>query len=97
MEIKHHFGGGVYIKETHFAAGEWGEKHTHSYDHLSVLASGTAAVEVDGVVEVHIGPMVMTIQKGKSHKVMAMTDVVWLCIHATDCVDPDLIDEKLGG
>ncbi len=40
MDVIHHFGSGMYIKETRFKAGDWGEKHTHSFDHLSVLVSG---------------------------------------------------------
>ena len=32
---------------------------------------------------------------GKHHGVKSLTDVVWYCIHATDCTDEDEIDEVL--
>lgn len=95
MDITHHFGGGMYIKETHFKAGDWGEKHTHSFDHLSVLASGRVQLTVDNVsVEIE-GPKILTVQAGKVHQVLALTDATWLCCHATDCTDPNQIDNKL--
>jgi quercetin dioxygenase-like cupin family protein len=95
LNITHHFGGGVYIKETHFKAGEWGEKHTHNFDHLSTLASGRVELEIDGVsVEIE-GPKILTIIADKVHRVKAITDVVWLCIHATDCTDPVGIDNTI--
>ena len=76
MDISHHFGGGMYIKETNFKAGEWGEKHTHSFDHLSVLASGRVQLTVDNVsVEIE-GPKILTVQAGKVHQVLALTDVI---------------------
>lgn len=32
---------------------------------------------------------------GKHHGVKSLTDVVWYCIHATDCTDETEIDEVL--
>ena len=95
MKIVHHFGAGVYIKETHFEAGEWGEKHAHSHDHLSLLASGTVRLKVDGEAQEITGPMVVTVKAGKVHQVLAITNAVWNCIHATDCTDPAQIDNVL--
>ena len=40
-EIQHHFGGGVYAKETFIPAGKWLVQHIHKFDHLSVLAQGS--------------------------------------------------------
>lgn len=97
MDIAHHFGGGVYIKETHFKAGEVGEKHTHSFEHLSVLVKGSVELKVDGVSIYLEAPKVLTIKAEKVHQVFALTDVTWLCIHATDCVDPEQIDNVLIG
>lgn len=95
MEVTHFFGGGVYVKETRFQAGEYGEKNQHDYDHLSTLVSGKAGIQVDEEVQILEGPAVMVVQKGKFHQVMAITDVVWHCIHATDCTDADHIDNVL--
>jgi len=97
MEIEHRFGGGVYIKETHFLAGESGEKHIHDYDHLSYLVSGRVELKVDGVTVRLEGPKTLTIEAGKSHQVTALTNVTWLCIHATECTDPEKVDGVLLG
>lgn len=97
MKITHHFGGGVYVKETCFLAGESGEKHVHDYDHLSTLVSGCVELVVDGVSILKKAPEVITIQAGKSHQVIALTDTVWHCTHATDCTDPEKVDAVLTG
>lgn len=95
MDIKHHFGGGIYIKETRFKAGEWGEKHTHSFDHLSILVAGKVQLTIDNVgVEIE-GPKILTVKADKVHQVLALTDATWLCCHATECTDPEKIDHEL--
>lgn len=95
MTINHHFGGGVYVKETAFPAGSVLVQHRHSYDHLSYLVSGTVVVEVEGERKQITGPACLTIEAHKHHGVKSLTDCVWLCIHATDCVDADHVDEVL--
>lgn len=95
MDIKHHFGGGMYIKETHFKAGEWGKKHTHSFDHLSILVAGKVQLTIDNVsVEIE-GPQILTVKADKVHQVLALTDATWYCCHATECTDPEKIDTEL--
>lgn len=95
MNINHHFGGHVYIKETSIPAGQILVQHKHAYDHLSYLVSGTVVLEVDGHKELLHGPAALTIEAGKHHGVTAMTDCIWLCIHSTDCTDADQVDEVL--
>lgn len=94
-DITHHFGGGVYAKETIVPAGMVLVQHKHEHDHLSILASGTVEVTVDGARKVLIGPACLKIQAGTHHGIKALTDVVWYCIHATDCDDPEKVDEVL--
>lgn len=93
--ISHHFGGGVYAKETRIAEGLILVQHKHEHDHLSVLASGTVELLIDGVRSELTGPACLTIAAGKHHGVKALTDVVWYCIHATDCTDKSEVDEVL--
>lgn len=95
MNIKHHFGGKAYVKETHIKAGEILVQHKHEYDHLSFLVSGIVEVQVDGVKTAITGPVGLTIEAGKHHGVKALTDTVWLCIHGTECTDPAEVDEVL--
>lgn len=95
LNITHHFGGGVYAKETAVPAGCILVQHKHEHDHLSVLASGTVELLVDGVRSEITGPACVTIRAGKHHGIRALTNVVWYCIHATDCTDPEQVDEVL--
>jgi len=94
-EINHHFGGGVYAKETIIPAGSMLVQHTHKHDHLSVLAKGSIELVVDGEKSVIHAPVCLTIAAGKHHGVKSLTDVVWYCIHATDCTDTENIDEVI--
>ena len=59
--IHHHFSAGVYAKETRIPAGYVLVQHKHKFDHLSILASGSIELMVDGVrSEVH-APACLTI------------------------------------
>jgi hypothetical protein len=93
--IHHHFSSGVYAKETRIPAGHVLVQHAHKYGHLSILASGSVELLVDGVKSVVDAPACLTIAAGKHHGVKSLTDVVWYCIHATDCTDEDAVDEVL--
>ncbi|RQO57032.1 hypothetical protein DBV14_09490 [Variovorax sp. KBW07] len=95
LNIAHHFGGGVYAKETHVKAGQVLVQHKHEHAHLSVLACGTVEVLVGGARSIVAGPACLTIEAGKHHGIRALTDVVWYCIHSTDCTDPQEVDEVL--
>lgn len=93
--IQHHFSSGVYAKETRIPAGFVLVQHAHKHDHLSILASGSVELVVDGVKSVVHAPSCLTIAAGKHHGIKSLTDVVWYCVHATDCVDENEVDETL--
>jgi len=93
--IHHHFSAGVYAKETRIPAGYVLVQHAHKHDHLSILASGSVELSVDGEKSVVYAPACLTIAAGKHHGIKSITDVVWYCVHATDCTDEDEIDEVL--
>lgn len=95
VEVAHHFGGGVYAKETVIPAGRVLSQHAHAYAHLSILARGTALVEVGGESREVSGPCCLTIAAGALHRVTSLTPVVWFCIHRSDVTDPALIDETI--
>lgn len=97
MSIIHHFNGGLYTKEMHVDAGSLVMKHTHDYDHQSILAKGEALVVTDGVAHKYTGPVVLSIKAGIEHEVYAVTDIVWLCQHISDCTDESVIDDVLIG
>lgn len=95
LKILHHFGGGVYAKETEIPAGQILSQHVHKHDHLSILGSGSAVVRVDGESRRVDGPACILIEAGKVHSVESLTDVVWFCIHATEETDPQKVDHTL--
>lgn len=95
LDIAHHFGGGVYAKETRIKAGEILVQHRHAYAHLSILASGTVLFSSEGHSAEVSGPMVLTIEANVLHRVQAITNCVWFCIHATQEIDPARIDDVL--
>lgn len=97
IEVVHHFATGLYAKEMRVPAGAMVGKHMHNFDHFSMLAQGSAVVDVDGAcVTVH-APALLTIKAGRLHVITALTEVVWHCIHATDVTDPARIDFALTG
>jgi len=93
--IHHHFSSGVYAKETKIPAGFILVQHVHKHDHLSILASGSVEMVVDDVKSVVHAPACLTIAAGKHHGIKSLTDVVWYCVHATDCTDENEVDEVL--
>jgi len=93
--INHHFSSGVYAKETRIPAGYILVQHAHKHDHLSILASGSVELAVNGKKSIVNAPACLTITAGKHHGIKSITDVVWYCVHATDCTDEDHIDEVL--
>ena len=93
--INHHFSAGVYTKETLIPAGHVLVQHKHKFSHLSILASGSIELMVDGERKIIHAPACLTIEADKHHGVKSLTDVVWYCIHATECTDLDEVDEVL--
>lgn len=95
LRIKHHFSSGVYMKEMKLPKDHYVNTHEHKYDHFGLLCSGVAIVELNGIQEIHEGPCVIEIKAGKKHKITAIEDISWFCIHATGETDPEKIDEVL--
>jgi hypothetical protein len=97
FQVQHHFIGGVYAKElTMDSIMDCVTSHKHNYDHMSILATGSVEINVDGVRSIVIAPAVLNIAAGKRHSVTPLeTPVKWFCIHRTDVTDPDLVDNEL--
>jgi quercetin dioxygenase-like cupin family protein len=94
-QIIHHFSDNLYAKEALIPKGITICKHTHSFDHLSILAKGKALVGIDDEFIEMKGPICINVKAGKEHSVLALTNIVWYCIHATDEKDPSKIDHVL--
>lgn len=95
LKIEHFFSGREYAKKMELPAGHYAETHSHEYDHLSILAAGEVVVTLDGVDRLYIGPTCITIGAGKMHRIDAVTDSVWFCVHATNETDSEKVDQVL--
>ncbi len=95
LHIVHHFYDGVYMKEMRLPEGHAAEKHVHDFTHQSVLLSGRAHLIVDADTFDLEGPVCITIDAGKVHTIIALSDCEWYCIHETDITDPDQINHTL--
>ena len=95
--IQHHFAGGVYAKEiTLDSTTDAMNQHEHAFDHLSILTQGQVEIIIEGVGTLHTAPAVLTIPAGQRHMIIPrQTPVKWFCIHATEIVDADLVDDSL--
>ena len=92
--IEHHFSSGVYAKECVIPSNYVLIQHKHEFDHLSILASGSIELLVDGVRSVVHAPACLTIKAGKHHGVKSLTEVVLYCIHAIDHSEKILDSEE---
>lgn len=95
LHIQHHFSDGVYAKQMVLKKGHFAVSHKHTYNHMSILASGTAVVEVDGIENIYTAGSCIEISAGIEHKITALEDVIWFCIHRTDETDIEKIDQVL--
>lgn len=96
IEIEHFFGDGEYIKKAKIPAGVSLAQHKHTYEHQSQLLSGSVDLYIGSApAERHHAPACITIKAHEHHAIFALTDVVWLCIHETECTDIELIDSEL--
>ncbi len=95
LKIQHYFSGREYAKQMVLPAGFYADTHTHNYDHLSVLAHGIVKVLIGDEELVHTGPTCLVIPANAVHRIEAITDSVWFCIHATDETDPEKVDSVL--
>jgi quercetin dioxygenase-like cupin family protein len=95
LEVEHHFSHGMYAKRMTLKEGFVIGTHKHNFTHMSILAKGTARVEAGGESKIYEAGDCIEIAANVEHRIFALEDIVWFCIHATDVTDPELIDETL--
>ena len=88
----------MFVRMMHFRhQGDIEQGHSHPFDHMTLLADGALAVEVDGISRDFYAPKIIFITKDKEHKLTALEDhTVAFCVHAIrdgerveDIIDPD--------
>lgn len=87
----------LFSRQMHFKkAGDLEHGHTHPFDHLTLLASGSLRVTTNGQVTDFTAPNMIYIKAEYEHELVALEDnTVAFCIHALrdgngvgDIIDP---------
>jgi quercetin dioxygenase-like cupin family protein len=90
----------VFVRQMNFKnIGDIEYGHTHTFDHLTLLAKGSLSVNVNGNVSTYAAPMMIFIKADVEHELTALeNDTVAYCIHALreldnpdDILDPSMI------
>lgn len=90
----------LFSRQMHFKkAGDLENGHTHPFDHLTLLASGSLRVTVNGKTTDFKAPHMIYIKAEYEHELLALEDnTVAFCIHALrngngvdDIIDPESI------
>jgi len=87
--------GNVWIRKLYFPKRETiHDGHTHNHDHVSLLATGSVLVEVEGETPTKFtAPTFIVIHAEKEHKITALQDdTLWFCIFAMKDENMDLVD-----
>jgi hypothetical protein len=102
LEVKIGCVSNLYSRMMHFKnIGDTEHNHTHSFDHLTLLAAGSVKCVVDDKETIFKAPHMIFIHKDKMHAFTALEDnTVAYCIHPMrigerieDIVDPSMIPD----
>jgi hypothetical protein len=102
IEVKVGCVSNLYSRMMHFKnAGDTEHTHTHSFDHLTLLASGSVKCVVNNQETIFKAPHMIFIHKDKMHAFTALEDnTVAYCIHAMrigerieDIADPSMFPD----
>lgn len=90
--VSHHFGPGVYIREAMIPAGTLALGHAQRFEQLNVMLRGRMAVPdgAGGLRELR-APLIFVGPPGRKAG-LALEDVVWLNVYATDERDIDKLE-----
>jgi hypothetical protein len=74
----------VWIKVMNFRnVGDFNAGHAHTFNHATLLSSGSVEVQVEGKLTTFEAPSIIYIEKDKVHKITALqANTVVSCIHA---------------
>ena len=90
----------MFVRQMHFKKnGSCEQGHAHTFDHLTLLASGKLSVEANGETTEYIAPTMIYINAEVKHKLTALeSDTVAYCIHglrdaekSDDIISPEMV------
>jgi quercetin dioxygenase-like cupin family protein len=88
--------GNVFVKWMHFdKGGQVMRGHKHTYDHVTLLASGSVRAESDGIVVEFKAPHLIITRAGKIHAFTALEDkTIVACVHALRDESGEILPEN---
>lgn len=99
MIEEHGFVGNIWVRQNYMEkAGDTVGGHLHYHDHVSLLAKGKVAVQIDdGEPKEFTAPTFIVVRKEHKHRITALEDgTVWYCVFAMRDIYGDvteIIDE----
>lgn len=95
IETNHYSVAGLYAREIFIPAGTLLTGKVHKAEHLNIVAQGEIIVWTEAGMKRLYAPHVLPSFPGAKRVGLAITDTVWVTIHATDKTDPDEIEAEL--
>lgn len=89
------FFGNIWVRQNILEkANQSCEGHKHSFDHVSLLTTGSVSVEIEGHEPKQFdAPTFIIIRKEHEHKFTALTDNVnWYCVFALRDLDGEVVE-----
>lgn len=79
---RHYFASGAYVREARIPAGGLAIGKIHKTEHIAILLSGSVRITTEeGSVDLD-APQVMVSPAGIKRVALAITDTIWLAVHA---------------
>lgn len=84
LDLAHFFGAGVYARRITITKGRIARFHVHTYDHLTIIATGRGRLlKQDGVTVVKAGECI-EVKAGLKHAFQADEDTTIFCVHGDE-------------
>ena len=90
--LHHVFAEGIYLRELRLEAGTTIVGKIHKEDHIVFLLHGTVAVATDNGVQEYEAPSYIKSPAGVKRIAHAITDIIWVNIHANPTNTQDLVE-----
>ena len=90
-----HFSQGLYCREMPIPAGVALTGKVHKQDHLAMLIKGTIKITTGGDSETLTAPAIVPSKAGVKRAIFAVTDAIFITVHATELTDVDEIETAM--
>ena len=96
LQLFHHFGPGVYMRELHIPAGIITTGKIHKHQCLNILAKGRRRTVVDGRLQDISAPHIHLSPAGSKRVSYTLEDSVWITVHENpdNCSDIEELENR---